>query len=580
MGSAHSKYPSHGVLVYDATNSDLESAPLLETPTQRPLAAPGSKVPLDVLDAGGSSPPHVQLHPAPRDFKSQEAATEKHAAHVELTGWKETQNIARQVCAGGAVYKGRYGYAHSRRFSYAIVLSGAAMVFSFLILCVFLATGGLPTCLGAGPAPGPPPSGPLKPTKVKTIFAPEETQNNWGAYTPWHPVEKYPSPPPHCKLEQVNILQRHGARYPTSGATTRFKAVVAKLASAASFDPELAFLAKYKYTLGKDDLIPFGAFQSEESGKDAFARYKHLISKKNIPFVRASSSQRVVDSATNWTAGFSSESHKKFKPTLSVILSESANDTLDDAMCPSAGSSDAATGAWAAIFGTPIAARLNSLAPGANLTAADIPNFMPLCAFETLVKEKLSPFCSLFPAAEWAQFEYWTDLDKYYGTGYGQALGPVQGVGYVNELIARLTGQPVQDQTQTNRTLDADPKTFPLDRTMYADFSHDNQMAAIYAALGLFRQPMELNIDHVTKERTWITSSLTPFSSRMVTERFTCHTIRGGKDKFVRILVNDALQPLEFCGGDKDGLCTLNAFVQSQGYARDNGVGDFEKCFA
>ena len=69
---------------------------------------------------------------------------------------------------------------------------------------------------------------------------------------------------------------------------------------------------------------------------------------------------------------------------------------------------------------------------------------------------------------------------------YGNPLGRVQGVGYVNELLARLTQTPVRDHTQTNRTLDGAPATFPLNRTLYADFSHDNQMAAIYAALGLF----------------------------------------------------------------------------------------------
>jgi len=165
-------------------------------------------------------------------------------------------------------------------------------------------------------------------------------------------------------------------------------------------------------------------------------------------------------------------------------------------------------------------------------------------------------------------------------------LGPVQGVGYINELLARLTEKPVSDNTQTNRTLDASPITFPLDRTLYADFSHDNQMIAIYAALGLFNQSALLDPSMPDPKRTWITSRLTPFSARMVTERLSCIT-SGGNDHghiaqtgvYVRILVNDVLQPLKFCGADKNGLCTLSDFVSSQGYARNNGEGDFEKCF-
>ncbi|PPQ73830.1 hypothetical protein CVT26_012145 [Gymnopilus dilepis] len=99
--------------------------------------------------------------------------------------------------------------------------------------------------------------------------------------------------------------------------------------------------------------------------------------------------------------------------------------------------------------------------------------------------------------------------------------------------------------------------------------------------MGLFKQAKPLDPAKIDVGRTWITSRLTPFSARMVVERLSCGTKGQKKTRsFVRILVNDALQPLEFCGGDKDGLCTLDAFVESQAYARNNGNGDFEKCFS
>lgn len=184
---------------------------------------------------------------------------------------------------------------------------------------------------------------------------------------------------------------------------------------------------------------------------------------------------------------------------------------------------------------------------------------------------------------------------------YGQPLGPVQGVGYINELLARLTGLPVRDNTQTNHTLTSSPITFPLDRNIYADFSHDNLMIAVYSAMGLFKQASgHLDPSKPDSERTWVTSQLTPFSGRMVVERMTCRGLPKRleddatgvessenetssrflrKDTFVRVLVNDAVQPLEFCGGDENGLCTLAGFVKSQAYARNDGNGDFEKCY-
>ena len=67
---------------------------------------------------------------------------------------------------------------------------------------------------------------------------------------------------------------------------------------------------------------------------------------------------------------------------------------------------------------------------------------------------------------------------------------------------------------------------------------------------------------------------MTPFAARMVTEKLKCD---GGE--FVRIFVNDDLQPLDFCDANGSGLCSLKDFVASQEFARKNGDGDWEECF-
>lgn len=193
---------------------------------------------------------------------------------------------------------------------------------------------------------------------------------------------------------------------------------------------------------------------------------------------------------------------------------------------------------------------------------------------------------------------------------HGSPLGPVQGVGYINELLARLTDNPVRDYTQTNRTLDSNPDTFPLGRGMYVDFSHDNLIVAVVSAMGLFGNSKEertfgggmLDPAKPDDTREWFVSRIVPFSGRMVVERMECGlptddaagyvpSVSGkGRQRkraedaedsvYVRILMNDAVQDLEFCGGvGEDGLCPLHAFVKSQAYARRNGEGDWEKCF-
>src|SRR5258705_11352201 len=87
-------------------------------------------------------------------------------------------------------------------------------------------------------------------------------------------------------------------------------------------------------------------------------------------------------------------------------------------MCPNAIFSDEETSIWSAIFGSPIAKRLNDSAPGAQLTPSNVPNLMSLCAFESLAKLSRSPFCDIFSSSEFDQFEYFSDLHTFYGTGY------------------------------------------------------------------------------------------------------------------------------------------------------------------
>jgi len=359
---------------------------------------------------------------------------------------------------------------------------------------------------------------------------------------------------------------------------SKSKKPLEKLINAGSYSgKKYQFLRDFEWDLGVADLLPLGVREAFDSGSEHYLRYKHLVTGSQLPFVRTTDSERVVYSAANWTQGFSAASGHVYSPSVSVVISEEkgANNTLDGSRCPNAKGHNEPGRTWRDKFAPPIVERINGAAPGAELENDDAVELMPLCAFETLFHETPSPFCSLFTTEEWQAREYYDDLLKYYKTGHGNPLGPVQGVGYANELLARLTGQPVRDRTQTNQTLDASPVTFPLDRNFYADFSHDNQMVAIYSAIGLFRPDEPPATDRLDLARTWRISRMTPFSGRMITEKLRC----GDGEEYVRILVNDAVQPLEFCGANEDGLCTLSAFVESQGYARSNGDGDWEKCF-
>ena len=87
-------------------------------------------------------------------------------------------------------------------------------------------------------------------------------------------------------------------------------------------------------------------------------------------------------------------------------------------MCPAATGSKDEMMAFIDVAARRIAARLNSVAPGANLDPQDAYAIMHLCPFETVAKEKLSRFCSLFSEEDFDIYEYAGDLEKFYNAGY------------------------------------------------------------------------------------------------------------------------------------------------------------------
>ncbi|KAK4696243.1 hypothetical protein P7C71_g1642, partial [Lecanoromycetidae sp. Uapishka_2] len=359
---------------------------------------------------------------------------------------------------------------------------------------------------------------------------------------------------------------------------------------AQAFEGDYAFLADYKYELGADQLTPFGEMQMVNSGADFFTRYADLAITA-APFIRASGQQRVIESAERFGQGYHTakvaggNSHDTQYPYDIVVISEDigSNNTLDHGLCTNFELSDTGHGAqsiFTSTFIPSITTRLNIALPDANLTDQDTIYLMDLCPFETVASLKGTPslFCTLFTQEEWEQYNYYQTLGKYYGYGPGTALGPSQGVGFANELIARLTGKPVVDHTSVNQTLDADPTTFPLGRTLYADFGHDNDMTAAFAALGLYNSTPLLPKTHsmtVEQMNGYSAAWTVPFAARAVFEKMQCE---GAVEEAVRVLVNGRVLPLQTCGGDTLGRCPLSRFVDSLSFAQ--GGGHWDRCFS
>lgn len=434
----------------------------------------------------------------------------------------------------------------------------------------------------------------------------------WGQYSPYFSLEKHssisPDTPPGCTVTFAQVLARHGARYPTDHKTKDYADIIRRIhRKTTSYSAEYAFLRDFEYPLGEEDMTAFGEAQMANAGTQFYQRYQHL-GQRHVPFIRASGSPRVIVSAEKFIDGFhetkSADSRSEETdepPSVGVVISEKpgANNTLDQGGCARFEDGDEHSEIakqFASTFVPSIAKRVNSNLVGARLDSKDIVQLMEICPFHTVASSpdasSLSPFCALFTEHEWASYDYLQSLTKYYRYGPGNTLGATQGVGFVNELIARLTSTAVDDNTTVNTTLDNDPTTFPLNRTLYADFSHDNTMVSIFTALGLFNstQPLSHTTIQTPDDETdgYAASWAVPFAGRAYIEKMECDSDSDSdsysdsdsspveSQPYVRVLLNDRVVPLQGCRVDALGRCRLDDFIEGLSFARRGGA--WEKC--
>lgn len=430
------------------------------------------------------------------------------------------------------------------------------------------------------------------------------TSRLWGQYSPYFSLAEESTIPTDiprgCEVTFVQMLSRHGARFPTSSKGKAYKALVEGIQqNATKLGGKYAFLREYEYKMGEEDLTPFGEKELVESGVKFHERYGSL-GRSNVPFIRASGQDRVIASARKFSDGFEQAKNKgkgagkgQERAKVDVIIPEgdTFNDTLNHGTCTrfeETKPGDDAEDIFVETFAPAIRDRLEADMPGVSFTNKDVVHLMDLCPFDTVSATsdatELSPFCDLFTEEEWENYNYAKSVEKYYGYGAGNSLGPTQGIGFVNELIARLTRSPVIDHTSTNHTLDDDPKTFPLDRALYADFGHDNPMTSIFFALGLYNdtQPLSKNsMQDVDESGGYSAAWTVPFASRMYFEVMQCRTGEGRWEigrPLVRALVNDRVVRLRGSDDDELGRCKLDKFVEGLRFVRSGG--NWGECFS
>ncbi|KAK4449285.1 histidine phosphatase superfamily [Podospora aff. communis PSN243] len=410
-----------------------------------------------------------------------------------------------------------------------------------------------------------------------------------GYLSPYTPspgfgVDEFPLPRD-AEILQVQMLSRHGARYPTSGANVmEFAERIAKAKGKGDvqFSEELDFLSGWEYALGGETLVPKGRMELFESGVLHAYMYGGLYNPGSKIIVRTTTQDRMLKSAENFLAGFFGLEWTR-NATVEVIIEERGfnNSLAGDLNCPNAGRLKGGTKAameWIGLYLKNATERLNAMADGYEWTLDDTYAAQTMCPYET-VAYGYSKFCELFTHDEWKGFEYSVDLWFHGDFSFASPTGRAVGIGYQQEVLARLNNHTLgYSGSQINVTLDNNTDTFPLNQTLYFDFSHDTTIIAILTAFGLkqFSTPLDPTVH--PGDHNFTVTHLTPFGARLDIEIIRTPKplaadrssyLDGASTKYIHFILNQRTIPLGLslpgCDASRvDGWCEMSAFLKEQ----------------
>ncbi|KAI1006442.1 hypothetical protein K3495_g1782 [Podosphaera aphanis] len=274
--------------------------------------------------------------------------------------------------------------------------------------------------------------------------------------------------------------------------------------------------------------------------------------------LRTTNQSRMHNSQINWALGFFGSTTKKVpnplienttRPYEVVVIPEGGNRDQNNTLasynnCFRASKQDVRSigntlaSRYMLTYLEAATKRLQNFAPadfklGVNDTFA----MQNLCAYEHAFIGQ-SEFCGFFTEDEWAGFEHVLDIKFYYSGSFGNPLGRAFGIGYVEELLARLNHSLITTSSSSvNSTLDSDPATFPTDQPFFADFTHDIMITGTLAALCIdyFRDTPSLTQFPPNADRKFRISKIAPFGARLVTETIGCSSANPSPRKNARI---------------------------------------------
>jgi hypothetical protein len=156
--------------------------------------------------------------------------------------------------------------------------------------------------------------------------------------------------------------------------------------------------------------------------------------------------------------------------------------------------------------------------------------------------------------------------------------------------MARLKNHTLgYSNSQINVTLDNNADTFPLNQSLYFDFSHDTNIVSVLTAFGLRQFAQLLLPTEHPGAHNFTVSHIAPFGGRLNIEVIWTPKplaadrsgyLDGGETKYVHFVLNQRTVPLGWSFPEcdvarKDGWCEFDTFLSVQDEMSDLAMYDY-----
>lgn len=342
-----------------------------------------------------------------------------------------------------------------------------------------------------------------------------------------------------CQITGLNLLLRHGARFPTLKWIQRISDLHRRLSVVTSVTSKFPFLSKWSnpFQEAKEGLLSsVGANEMKHLGRRFGKRFKVVLNGKTEEIKFAVTRQSRTKSSFEY---FYEGLNATFPSSNKRPEAEEENNRLKfyeqcDKYTKEVDDNDDILTEYDAFENgnelSNVLQKVNAKFGVFNVSIDDILVIHQICAFELGLNQQ-SEWCQFFDIDDLEVIDYLNDIEDYLKLGYAFPVTWQQTCPFTSYMFNRFD----EAIRQTNGG-------HPVD----ISFAHGDTILPLYTALGLFRdkQPFTAENYLANEKRTFRTSDIVPFSANIALALYNC----GASGHVVKIFVNEEAVVIPACG--------------------------------